>query len=425
MELTTEQSAALKTIRKVVTTTQSRSQIMVLRGYAGTGKTTMLKVVRDAVGDIVVLAPTGKAASRVSEATGIPAQTIHRWLYNHRYDEVSDSFERSLKPPAELEKSASMLIVIDEASMLDADIWEDIFTAAMSIGNHILLVGDPFQLPPVSKSERGYFSVLDDEFSADYTMDLTEIRRQALDNPIIRSSMLLRQGDSFGGLLDLPNIKVADLTDKARSVYQNGGITICHRNGTRNEINRRVRASLGYPANLLVEGEPLLVLRNNEALEVFNGQTVQFNGELGPRRNLIYLDRFNDNEKVSVHYGQVDVDVPVKTKVYLCYDQVLATVDQKFHSSIAFHAQKDMGLNRKGAQVTDKAFLQAAVGYVATCHKFQGSQAGEVLVVVEPSIGINTHDGRRWLYTAITRSSDKVWLCNVRGEFNEYNPRRQ
>jgi exodeoxyribonuclease-5 len=425
MELTTEQSAALSTIRSVVGSKQSRSQIMVLRGYAGTGKTTMLKVVRDAVGEVVVLAPTGKAANRVTEATGIPAQTIHRWLYNHKYDESSDRFDRSLKPAAEIQRASSSLVIIDEASMIDADIWEDIVSAIMMVGHHVLLVGDPFQLPPVAKTETGYFSVLDDDFQSDYVMNLTEIRRQALDNPIIRSSMLLRQGDSYGGLRDLPTVSLEFLAEKAKQVYESGGISICHRNGTRNEINRRIRSLYGHPEKTLVEGEPLLVLRNNEDLEVFNGQSIQYNGELGPRRNLIYNDRFNDNAQVSVYYGQVDLDIESSKKIYICYDQVLATVDQKFHSSIAYHTQKELGLIRKNQSPNNKAYLQAALGYVATCHKFQGSQAPEVLVVVEPSIGVNSHEGRRWLYTAVTRSSDKVWLCHAKSEFNQYNPRRQ
>ena len=402
MQLTEGQGKAIEMVKSVAGKQFRRPQILVLRGYAGTGKTTLLKMLQEEVGDIIVLAPTGKAALRVQEATGLPSQTMHLYLYNHRYDQDRDEFIRNKKNADEIQTCASRLVVVDEASMVDESIWDDLFEGCSMIGHNILLVGDPFQLPPVAQG-KNYFSTMDSAFMADQRVDLTEILRQALDNPIIRSSMHLRKGDTFSGLREIPRVLADDCFGKAVETYKSGGIAICHKNETRNTTNRIVRKLMGLPPKQLVTGEPLLVTRNNYDLNVYNGQGIRFEGWAEDPMIRNFYDKFN-SAKVETRVGLGMFSVSVPCDVTLSVEEILGTLDPKHHGAVAYY----MGKLYKGS-----SHMNANLGYVATCHKFQGSQASDVFVMLEPSVKMNTREGQRWIYTAITRSTDKVSVCFV------------
>jgi exodeoxyribonuclease-5 len=398
MELTKGQSEAYKYI-KGMGKWKGAPNVLVVAGFAGTGKTTLLKMISaETSTPPLVLTPTGKAAVRVQEASGIEATTIHRYIYSHRPD-GKGGFVRSKKGMDDLDRSSNNIVFVDEGSMVDQELWEDLFEVCYLTQQDIVIFGDPFQLPPVSVGGE-YFSLVDPRFVATKRIELTEIVRQALDNPIIRSSMLVRKGDIFNGLLDIDRVLPEELVEKSVQLYKTGGATICHTNKTRNELNNSIRNALGRSGPLEV-GEPLLVIKNNYEVDLFNGEVVTFDGWTDEPYRRSFFDHFN-NQKLNVNVGRMKVREPALIDPIVCVEEVMGSLDAKFQGAVAYYCGK---ANQK------QEMLHVNLGYAMTCHKMQGSEAPEVLVVSEPTIKLNSLDGRKWIYTAITRAKERVSLC--------------
>src|SRR6201993_4656735 len=178
---TPHQDAALTAASNWLKATRGRASIFRLFGYAGTGKTTLAKHLAEGVdGKVLFAAFTGKAAC-VMRSRGCPgAGTIHSLIYRARESgEETPSFELWDEAPA----SKARLIVIDECSMVDAELGRDL----MSFGVPVLVLGDPAQLPPIQGG--GFFT------DAEPDAMLTEVHRQAQDDPIVRLSMQVRNGE--------------------------------------------------------------------------------------------------------------------------------------------------------------------------------------------------------------------------------------
>jgi ATP-dependent exoDNAse (exonuclease V) alpha subunit len=398
--LTQGQKKSLEAIH-FASTWQGKVKVVIIRGYAGTGKTTLLKMLsKIGMESPTVVAPTGKAALRVEEATDLVAQTIHRFIYNHKPDNRTGEFTRTNKDPAEIEKSGCGCIFVDEASMVDLELWEDLFAAAEATQQNLVCLGDPFQLPPVS-SAKEHFSIMADEFLCTKRVDMTEIVRQALDNPIIRASMMVREGDVTGCMMELPHVAASRLIERSHEVYDAKGAVICHRNNTRNSINRAIRKRIGHPENSVVEGEPLLICKNNYDAELYNGEVVRFNKWVSDPELMMFKDKFNDNKAYSVYVGKADVEGAI-IEPYLCVEEVMGLTDPSASNSIQYFAGKRF---EKGK------FVGANLGYTLTCHKSQGSEWPEVLVALEPTVSLTNKEGQRWLYTALTRAKEKVSVC--------------
>jgi exodeoxyribonuclease-5 len=376
------------------------TSVGVLTGYAGTGKTTVIRAISNLVGSSVVLAPTGKAAMRVTEATGLPASTIHRWLYYPPPDEEKGKVEWAIRPMAELAVPASNLIIIDEASMIDEKLWADILTAAKSIECSILCVGDSFQLPPVSDKDSTYFSVLDPSFKADFRVELTEIIRQALDSPIIAASMLIRQGredEAFPLFYQYKSRQ--EFVEGADLFAANNCVTICHSNRARFSLNNAIRARRGYEE--LRVGEPLLVMRNCYKTNKFNGEITPFEGWSRITKSpLKVTDKYRHTEK-ETHFGVSKVE---GLPVLLAEENLYGRMENVSYRAMTKKALRQMGLDSK-AKIP---LLHANLGYALTCHKSQGSEWDKVLVHIEPQMSYHTDECRRWLYTAITRAKTEV-----------------
>ncbi|MDB5543349.1 MAG: hypothetical protein JWO64_498, partial [Hyphomicrobiales bacterium] len=159
---------------------KGRPQIFRLFGYAGTGKTTLARHIAEAIdGDVVFAAYTGKAALVLRSKGCADARTIHSLIYRPQDSESEvPSFVLNEQSPA----NTASLIIIDECSMVDEDLGRDL----LSFGRPILVLGDPAQLPPVKGG--GFFTEAEPDFM------LTEVHRQAADNPIVRMSMIVREG---------------------------------------------------------------------------------------------------------------------------------------------------------------------------------------------------------------------------------------
>ena len=241
-------------------------QVFRLFGYAGTGKTTLARHVAENVdGEVQFAAFTGKAALVLREKGCGEARTIHSLIYRPKdLDSEEPSFVLNEDSPA----SRASLIVIDECSMVDEELGRDL----LSFGKKVLVLGDPAQLPPVKGG--GFFT----EQAPDVM--LTEVHRQAADNPIVRLSMLVRAGERLapgdhGAMRVIPREKIDAEQVKAADQVLVG------LNKTRRAYNRRLRELFGFKEILPEVGEKLVCLRNDKAKGLLNG--AHFPGRAGFR----------------------------------------------------------------------------------------------------------------------------------------------
>lgn len=401
MILTEGQNQALEMAKRIANSRLGRPAIGVLAGPAGTGKSSMIKFISQELGHIVLIAPTGKAALRITELSGLPAQTIHRYMYKPNSDVLTGEVNFTLKPIEEIECPRSKLIIIDEASMVGLDIWEGIYEVCSKIGCNILAVGDPFQLPPVQDKIGENFSLLSPEFNYDERVLLTEILRQSLDSPIIRISMEIRNGDPYKALMQFPKewrIFDKDLYSKMDEVLNDKGVIICHTNKTRHLINKKIRTKRGL-GNEVQQGEPLLVLKNNYQVEMYNGEiTALDRWEFLDQRDYDLYDYWS-KERAKSRFGRAKVG---GRTVALTVNEIFGNMEKFNTAAIDKVAKHSCG--------TGIPVLHCNFGYCLSCHKSQGSEFPKVLAVIEPTVNLGSTDGRRFIYTLITRSKEACYL---------------
>ncbi len=380
----------------------STRQTFVLAGYAGTGKTTLLKHVvcenLQLVPDesVAFVTPTGKAAT-VLIRSGIPATTLHKLIYQSIAEEQQIEIngkkitveKLSFKRRESIDKGIK-LIVLDEASMVSDEILYDL----TEFGVKILLCGDNAQLPPVE----GFNGFLQ---TPDYT--LTAIVRQQQGNPIIRLSEMAREGKyipygNYGANVLVMNKRVFKGEQRKRALLKADQI-ICGINKTRAQINDEVRRCLGFDG-LPRSGEKLICTQNN--WETFIDGEMRFNmvnGIIGTA-----FDPFYDIEK-SIGFIQfkpdfledmcpeaLPLDIGIFTDGYYRYKR--GDYFERF--------------DENGEAVGAFTLNRFEFGYCISCHKAQGSEFGNALVFDE-SYAFK-EDKNRWLYTAITRARSKLIL---------------
>ncbi|MGN7869355.1 ATP-dependent DNA helicase [Paracoccus sp. 22332] len=339
-------------------------QILRVFGYAGTGKTTTARHFAGQVdGPVLYAAYTGKAALMMQKSGCAAASTIHSMIY--RVDE--DEFGRtSFRLNRESEARDAELIVIDECSMVDEELARDL----LSFRRPILVLGDPAQLPPVKGA--GFFT------SAEPDVMLTEIHRQAADNPIIQLATAAREGRDIRpgtyGHSRVVERGTLSADDVARADQVLVGL-----NRTRTSFNRRIRHTLGRgDAGPLPEaGDKLVCLRNDKDKGILNGGLF---------------------EVIEMQSKGSEVELTVTSEDFPERDPVDVTVRREFFIGGVEDLDKN---DLRGTQQFD-------YGYALTVHKAQGSQWGRVIAYDES--GTFRNDARRWLYTAITRAADRLTL---------------
>lgn len=428
MNLTKGQELALSAISEVQKSHPDGGGIVRISGFAGTGKTTLLKTVAEG-SKILVLAPTGKAAMRVNEVVGSRAEamTIQRWLYNTVEDFQTGKLSTTLRDAVQLPSKRT--IFIDEASMVTFGLFGDLYRAAKKFNLNLVYLGDGFQLPPVEfKENLKSFNIFSPDTPANYTVEMTEVVRQALDNPIIRASMEIRDPRSnLETLSKLPTIPVAALESKAASVFNSGGATICHKNTTRNQLNLSIRKELGIVGDHPKKGEPLMILKNDYGLDVYNGEIVTVLDEpaLQGDQPVAVVDRFT-NESKNFWFYQTRIETPDGGRqVWFADREVMGdagNVGFRFIRRAGMDKSRSAVINEMKAaghvftmselkDITGPSVISANLGYALTAHKAQGSEFPTSLVVIEGSIRLHATEGRRWLYTALTRSKNSVVTC--------------
>lgn len=406
-ELTQGQEAARKMLQRMQ---DDQAPFGVVTGFAGTGKTTLIKILAEVNQEApIVLAPTGKAALRVREATDLEASTIHRWLYKPVTNPKTGDVDYQLRSPQEL--PLEKLIVIDEGSMVGSRIWADLMQVAPAIDATVLVLGDTFQLPPVAPRGEEPFSVL--TLPTPHRVHMTDIVRQALDNPIIRASMMIRERKSWDDVAGLLNVVEGDEFENAQRIHEGGGATIVYTNDFRHQINARLRARLGLAEGTLEQNEPLLVLKNNYGLDVYNGEIVKFEGWTVDPTSSVYA-RDTGGATPKVKEMALGVGVVEGVPVMLSPTQVSGAADaiKPYFIEIAARTHWSNSLRARANWAPDAKtppYIHANYGYALTCHKAQGSEWDEILVLVESKVRPDDQ-GRRWLYTAVTRAKK---TCNI------------
>ncbi len=387
------------------------TQIFVLCGYAGTGKTFLVDYVVRALGLVpgesaAFVAPTGKAASVLIRG-GTPASTLHSLIYireedievNEDGEVISERFLRFVRReslPKELR-----LIVVDETSMVSDDLLRDL----LSFKIKCLLCGDPAQLPPVG----GTNSILSMP-----AITLTEIVRQELGNPIVQMAGIVRGGGVLSyGRYGENAVVVSErrLSPEARRrLLLEADIVIVGTNRTRNRINREARILRGIPpeAKLPVDGEKLICTLNDWSKPLDEeGDFHLVNGIIG--------NCYNVREQED-GLGQLDFvpDFLEEAVKDLPFDAGIFTEGRYFHeygdkaclleNGTLVHEQ-NFGVLRRLKVKREDTVCRFEFAYAVTCHKAQGSEYDYVAVFDESRL---FEDGASWLYTAITRAKKKL-----------------
>ena len=387
------------------------TQIFVLCGYAGTGKTFLIDHAVKELGleagrSAVFVAPTGKAAS-VLLRSGTPASTVHSLIYTREEDievdengeVISERFLRFVKKPSI--DSQIKLIVVDETSMVSDEVLRDL----LSFGVKCLFSGDPAQLPPVG----GTNTLLTMPCAT-----LTQIVRQEEDNPIIRLASLARAGKTipFGHYGDSVSVMSRNALTPAvrRKLFLDADQIIVGTNRTRENINREIRSYLGISASavLPVEGEKLICTLNNWGKKIDEeGNFHLVNGIIGVCRNveegedgLGKLDFKADFLNVTVEDLPFDTGVFREGRYYHGYGDTAY-----FLQGGTLVHEKNFEMLRKFKVRREDAVCRFEFAYAVTCHKAQGSEYDFVVVFDESRF---FDEGARWLYTAITRAKKRL-----------------
>jgi exodeoxyribonuclease-5 len=332
-----------------------------LFGYAGTGKTTLAKHIAESVdGKVLFAAFTGKAALVMRSKGCFGATTIHAMIYRPlETEDATPVFELWSDAPA----TGAKLIIIDECSMVDDELGRDL----LSFNVPLLVLGDPAQLPPVQGG--GFFT----EHPPDAM--LTEVHRQAQDDPIVRLSMQVRGGERLTpGDYGLTQVVRRSALDPERVLAADQ--ILVGRNATRRAYNARMRERRGFAEPLPMADDKLVCLRNNRRKGLFNGGLWVVKERRARKTGVLTL-RLRPDEDV----GGKDVKVSVRPE---CFSGGIEAFDW---------------LQRKRYDEFD-------FGYVLTVHKAQGSQWNDVVLFDESFAFPDSRE--RWLYTGITRAARRL-----------------
>jgi len=464
MEPTAGQHAAIDAITRLLATDRPQATL-VLRGYAGTGKTTLVGALVKALArvrhPVVLLAPTGRAAKVLAAHARVTASTIHRRIYR-----VGGEEGEGWGLTVAHNRDRGALFIVDEASMIGSagndasfgerdllqDLLEHIFVGE---GNKLLLVGDPAQLPPVG-AEHSPALFAKDLRALGLTagmVELTEVVRQAEASGILKNATELRSmlapvsvgspvqvaGTApaiglprFTPYADVQRIDGPDLQDALESAYALHGddevCVVCRSNKRAYQYNQQVRVLIHGYEEELSPGDRLMVVKNNYLWAGRNGKpeliangepmTVKRVHRIEERYGLRFAD-LTTSWWNGVEERELEVKVMVDTlasegpalpgpRMKLLVQQVLASIVAPTKGARFRLLKEDPFANA----------LQIKYAYAVTGHKAQGGQWHTVFVdqgyVTEEMID---REYVRWLYTAVTRATDQLYLLNFHPRF--------
>lgn len=405
IELTEDQKKLLDILNDFIYDhlySRKRADVITIGGYAGTGKTTMICEFRNQLKkrmrlSVAFLSFTGKATSvlnkKLNMTNAIDARdeccTIHKLIYRPltTYNKLLKTHVIVGWARKDFEDLNAYydLFIVDEASMVSKELFEDL----RSFGVPIIAFGDHGQLPPIGDK----FNLMEKP-----TFTLTDIHRQALTSPIIKLSKFVRkEGYIPLGKYSNEVFKLSWKQDVCKKIwdkveYDDSNLQIlCGFNTTRCNLNNSIREKLGYINNVPYPSEKLVCLSNNHYINIMNGQTstVLF---VMPEENAYRITMEIDNELIECYvsdkcFGQVQ---------YTMYEN---SKDRNIQMSLAFE---------KGFKSMD----YFDYGYTISVHKSQGSEWDKIILVEQRTPKWDDEYYAKWLYTAITRSKQKLFIIS-------------
>jgi len=458
-EPTQDQTVLIKKLTNFVTD-KNQDKVFLLKGFAGTGKTTLVSALVAAVTQVklktVLLAPTGRAAKVLSGYCGRSAQTIHKKIY---FPNITP--EGHLKLTLKENKHSNTLFVVDEASMIPdsehnnrfgnytgRDLLSDLIAFVYNKKNcFMILVGDTAQLPPVGLD---ISPALDPKNTHHFshlslgTHELAQVVRQAKDSRILQNATRVRQHIQSEGFSppflysdcssDFQYIDGQEMEDALNTAYSKYGveevIVVCRSNKRANIFNQHIRSSVyGYEPQITA-GDQIMIVKNNYFWLSESSETDFIaNGEMAE------IERIkNFEERYGFHFADARIRLidyldmePIEVKLLLDtlgsespnlpweqYRALFNALDEELAHAGAGSRRFRMDMIRQNPYFNA---LQVKFSYALTCHKTQGGQWKCVFVeqgwLNEEQIN---REFLRWLYTAITRATEQLYLVN----FSDY-----
>jgi ATP-dependent exoDNAse (exonuclease V) alpha subunit len=437
-------------------TNNHENDLFVLKGYAGTGKTTVIStLVNNLIGiqkKYVLLAPTGRAAKVIANYSNKPAQTIHKKIYFPKKSSGGGvSFTKQVN------KHKNTVFIVDESSMIadvtteskvfeNGSLLDDLISYVYNgNGCKLILIGDTAQLPPVQMDLSPALDVQNLALNYNkevYSIEFTEVMRQEEKSGILWNATELRELlkshflDTFQfqvkGYKDIIRLVDGyDIQDAIQSAYSNYSIEdtcfIVRSNKRANQYNQQIRSRILDKESDLSVGDFLMVVKNNyfwlkdsdEAVFIANGDIIEV------------LEIFNFKEIYQFKFANVKirmVDYPNQKpfETVLLLDTITSespslTYEEsnKLYQEVMLDYESVTPNYKKFAKVKENPYfnaLQVKFSYAITCHKSQGGQWNTVFVE-QPYLpnGIDI-DYIRWLYTAVTRAKNKLYLIGFKDE---------
>ncbi len=434
----------------------SEREVFMLCGYAGTGKTTLISaLVRTLVQlerRVVLLAPTGRAAKVFSNYSGRSAHTIHKCIY--RQKSIVNNAVFTLAD----NRWRNTLFIVDEASMIAAGgssgfgsgaLFDDLVEFVYSgDGCSLLLLGDTAQLPPVGEE-------LSPALSCDYIrsmflnvvrVEMTQVMRQSDGSGILQNATMLREIISqgvvgqfprvrFEGFADVCRVSGDELIEAIESCYSEAGIDetiiLCRSNKRANVYNEGIRRRILYREDELNRGDLLMVVKNNyywreelgkedksmlEKIDfIANGDVAEITRVGGVEE--MYGFRYADVTLSFIDYDDCEMDVKIMLNTLTSESPSLTRDENERLFTAVWNDYPEIRSKRKRMEEMRKNpyynALQVKYGYAVTCHKAQGGQWRRVFID-QGFIAADGYDADyyRWLYTAFTRATEKLYLVN-------------
>ena len=437
--------------------------ILVVNGYAGTGKTTavsaVISVMKEFQTKCVLLAPTGRAAKVLSSYTGQPAFTIHKHIYRQK-SVGGDGFGQFTLSP---NKDKSALFIVDEVSLIGIEAGQQQSTAAFGTGNllddlisfvrngaecKVILIGDSAQLPPVGLDASP--ALMKDYMAMHGGVDFVELStvvRQQKESGILYNATLVRQMQTeleYGpGVMDLCDLGLevdrfddveriggGELIEKISDAYSLYGedetVILCRSNKRAIKYNLGIRSTVQFKEERLVRDDKLMIVKNcYQFVENVEGMDYIANGDIA---KLQKISRFE--ERYGLHFAEARISFPDYDDQEIVAKVILDTLESE-SASLTYEQSNALyqGVNEDYAHLTSKKkryeavredkyynALQLKYANAITCHKSQGGQWRCVFIDNAFWQDELTLDDLKWLYTAITRATEKVYLVNFKDE---------
>ena len=459
-EPTSCQDSMLRTVADFIS---SDDDIMIVNVYAGTGKTTAVSAVIAAMTEFktkcVLLAPTGRSAKVLSSYAGHPAYTIHKHIYRQK-SVGGDGFGQFTLAP---NKDKETLFIVDEVSLISIEAGQQQSTTSFGTGNlledlvsfvrsgvecKVILIGDSAQLPPIGLDaspalSRDYMAMMGGTVFA----ELKTVVRQQNESGILHNATLLRHlisdADYGPGVVDICDLCLevsdfddvericgGDLIEKISDAYARYGeddtVVLCRSNRRAIKYNLGIRSSVQFKEERLVRDDKLMIVKNcYQFLEGIEGMDYIANGDIA---KLQKISRFE--ERYGLHFAEARISFPDYDDHEIVAKVILDTLDSE-SASLTYEQSNILyqGVNEDYAHITtkkkryeavreDKYYnaLQLKYANAITCHKSQGGQWKCVFIDNPFWQEDLTTDDLKWLYTAITRATEKVYLVNFKDE---------